>query len=84
MTDQVKNFIEKFWLNSQEKRSKLTPQQIRQRIRTTRDANGDRLFQTCDYPTLNQIKYRCRKICQKYDVTAKEELIAELLEINVE
>ena len=84
MTDQVKNFIEKFWLNSQETRSKLTPQQIQQQIRTIRDANGDKHFQTCDYPTLNQIKYRCRKICQKYGVTAKEELIAELLPSNLE
>ena len=84
MTDQGKNFIEKFWLNSQETRSKLTLQQIQQQIRTTRDANGEKLFQTFDYPTLNQIKYRCRKICQKYGVTAKEELIAELLHSNLE
>ena len=83
MTDQAKNFIEKLWINSQETRSKLTPQQIQQQIRTKRDANGDKLFQTYDYPTLNQIKYRCRKICQKYDITAKEELIAELLETNI-
>ena len=84
MTDQVKNFMEKFWLNSQETRSKLTPHQIQQQIRTTRGANEDKLFQTCDYPTLNQIKYRCWKICQKYDVTAKEKLIAELLHSNLE
>ena len=84
MTDQIKNFIEKLWLNSQEKRSKLTPQQIQQQVRMTRDANRDKLFQTYDYPTLNQVMYRCRKICQKYGVTVKEELIAEPLETNVE
>ena len=84
MTDQVKNLIEKLWLDSQETRSKLTPQQIQQQIRTKRNANGDKLFQTYDYPTLNQIKYLCRKICQKYDTTAKEELITELLETNIE
>jgi hypothetical protein len=52
-------------------RSKLTAQQIQQHIRTKRDTNGDKLFQTHEYATLNQIKYRCRKIDQKYGITAK-------------
>ena len=65
-------------------RSKLTSQKIQQQKHMKRNANGDKLFQTYDYPTLNQIKCRCRKICPKYDITAKEELIAKLLDSNVE
>ena len=37
MTDNVKNFIEKLWLDSQESHSKLTALQIQQQIRTKRD-----------------------------------------------
>ena len=65
MTDNVKSFIEKLWLDSQESYSKLTGQQIQQQIRTKRDQNGEKVFQTHEYPTLNQIKYRSRKIAQK-------------------
>ena len=36
MTDNVKNFIEKLWLDSQESHSKLTAQQIQQQICTKR------------------------------------------------
>ena len=65
MTDNVKNFIEKLWLDSQESHLELTAQQIQQHIRTKRDQNGEKVFQTHKYPTLSQIKYRSRKIAQK-------------------
>ena len=84
MTDNVKNFIEKLWLDSQESHSKLTAQQIQQQIRTKRDQNGEKLFQTHEYPTLSQINYRWRKIAQKHDVTPKHELMSELMEIDTE
>ena len=83
-TDNVKNFIEKLWLDSQESHSKLTVQQIQQQIRTKRDQNGEKVFQTHEYPTLSQIKYRSRKIAQKHGVTPKHELMSELMEINTE
>ena len=34
MSDKVKNFIEKLWLDSQEAHSKLTPEEVQQQIRT--------------------------------------------------
>ena len=84
MSDKVKDFIEKLWLDSQQMRSKLTPEQIQQQIRTKRDANGEKLFQTNEYPTLNQIKYRCRKAGQLYGDTGKQELMLELMESNTQ
>ena len=53
MIDKVKNFIGKLCFDSQETRWKLIPQKVQQQIRTKRDANGNKLFQTYDYPTLN-------------------------------
>ena len=84
MSENVKNFIEKLWLDARKSHSKLTPQQIQQQIRTKRDENGEKLFQTNEYPTLSQIKYRSRKIAQKHGVTSKNELITELIEMNIE
>ena len=84
MSEKVKNHMEKLWLDSQKSHSKLTPQQIQQQIRTKRDENGEKLFQTNEYPTLSQIKYRSRKIAQKHGVTSKNELIAELIEMHTE
>ena len=85
MSDNVKNFIEKVWLDSQESRSKFTVQEIQQQIRTKRCQNAEKIFQTQEYPTLSQIiKYRLRKIAQKYGVTPKHELMSQLMEINTE
>ncbi|CAF1620938.1 unnamed protein product [Adineta ricciae] len=84
MSDNVKNFIEKVWLDSQESRSKFTVQEIQQQIRTKRCQNGEKIFQTQEYPTLSQIKYRLRKIAQKYGVTPKHELMSQLMKINTE
>ena len=58
MTDNMKNFIEKLWLDSQESHSKLTAQQIQQQIRTKQDQNGEKVFQTHKYPALSRINYR--------------------------
>ena len=84
MTDNVKNFIEKLWLDSQESHLKLTAQKIQQQIRTKLDQNGEKVFQTHEYPTLSQIEYRLRKIAQKHGLTPKHELMSELMEINTE
>ena len=84
MTDNVKNFIEKLWLDSQESHSKLTAQQIQQQIRTKRAQNGEKVSETHEYPTLSQIRYRSRKIAQKHGVTPKHEQMSELMEINTE
>ena len=84
MSDNVKTYMKKLWLESQQSHSKLTAEQIQQQIRTMRRNNGQKFFQTHEYPTLSQIKYRQRQIAQKHGVTSKEELIAELLELNSE
>jgi hypothetical protein len=80
----VENFIENLWLNSQETQSKLTPEQIQQQIRTNRDANGDKLFQLPECPTLGQIKYRCRKMKKKHGINTQQELINELTQMNTQ
>ena len=73
------------WVESQKTRSKLTPQLIQQKIRSQRDnANDKKLFQPQEYATINQSKYQFRKLAAKYEVTAKEELMAELMEENTD
>lgn len=84
MSDKVKKFIENLWLQSQENHSKLTVEQIQQQIRTKRDVNGEKLFRPEEYPTVNQVKYRCRKTGEKYGINAKQQLIDELVESNIE
>ena len=84
MSDKVKKFIENVWLQSQENHSKLTVEQIQQQIRTQRDNNGEKLFRREEYPTVNQVKYRCRKTGEKYGINAKQQLIDELVESNIE
>lgn len=84
MGDKVKDFIEQLWLDSQKIRSKLTAEQIQQQIRTKRETNGDKLFQTHEYATINQIKYRFRKLADKHGITAKQQLIDEITNDNVE
>lgn len=83
MSEKTKTFIDELWTNSQKTRSKLTPEQVLQQLRAQRDNNsGNKLFQPSEYATINQIKYRFRKLGVKYGVTAKQELIAELIEEN--
>ena len=73
------------WVNSQKNRSKLTPELVQQQMRSQRDSNNDKkLFQPHEYATINQIKYRFRKLAAQHEVTAKQELIAELIEENAE
>ncbi len=48
------------------------------------NTDGTRVFKSDEYPTLNQIRYRMRKVSQKYGITPQQELIDELTEINVE
>ena len=55
MSEKVKDYIEKLWLDSQDSRAKLNIQQIQQQIRWKRDGKGEKLFQPEEYPTLNQI-----------------------------
>ena len=85
MSEKTKSFIDELWINSQKTRSKVTPEQVLQQLRTQRDNNsGNKLFQPGEYATINQIKYRFRKLGAKYGVTAKQELIAEIIEENDE
>lgn len=82
--EKTKKFIEDKWVDSQKTLSKLTPEAIQQQIRSQRDNNNKKLFEPHEYATINQIKYRFRKIAAKYEVIAKEELISELMEDNTE
>ena len=85
MSEKTKKFIEDMWVESHKTRSKLTPESVQQQMRSQRDTTNDtKLFQTHEYATINQIKYQFRKLAVKYEVTAKEELIAELMEENTD
>ena len=85
MNVKTKTFIEDMWVESQKTRPKLTPELMQQKIHSQRDnAKDKKLFQPQEYATTNQIKYQFRKLAAKYEVTAKEELIAELMEENTD
>ena len=85
MNEKTKTFIEDMWVEPQKIRSKLTPELMQQKICSQRDnANDKKLFQPQEYATINQIKYQFRKLAAKYEVTAKEELIAEFMEENTD
>ena len=80
MSDKEKDFIEQLWLDSIRNDSRITPENIQQQIRTKRDSNGAKIFQTTDYPTKNQIKYQFRKLNRKYDLSVQQQLIAEIID----
>lgn len=84
VTDNVKDYMKQLWLESQQSHSKLTVERIQQQIRTKRGKNGEKLFQTHEYLTHSQIKYRLRQIALQHGVTPRDELIAELTELNIE
>ena len=84
MSDKIKNFIEKLWLDSQEAHSRLRPEEVQQKICTKRNTNGEKMFQIDEYSTLNQIKYQIRKIGSKFGITEKQKLITELMENDLE
>ncbi len=84
MNTNVKNLIDEFWLDSRKAGHRLTAQHIQQHIRMKTNTDGTRVFKSDEYPTLNQIRYRMRKVSQKYGITPQQELIDELTEINVE
>ena len=78
MSDRTKNFIKDMWLHSQNTGSKLTPEQVHQQMPTQRDnSSGHKIFQPHEYATVNQIKYHFRKLGKEYEVTNKQQLIAE-------
>ena len=65
MSDKVKDFIEQLWLDSIRNDTRITSENIQQQIRTNRDSNGSKTFQTTDYPTKNQIKYQFSEVESK-------------------
>ena len=85
MSEKAKSFIEDMWVESQKKRSKITPELVQPQIPSQRDGSNDKkLFQCHEYATINQIKYRFRKLAAKYEVAAKQELIDELMQENTD
>lgn len=85
ISQKTKTFIEDIWTNSQKTRSKLTAEQVQQKMRTQRnDRNGNKLFEPHEYATVNQIKYQFRKLAAKYGVISKQELITEIIEENID
>ena len=62
MSEKVKNFLDQVWQESIKTNSRIAPEHIQEQIRSMRDKNGIKLFQTHEYPTKNQIKYRLQKL----------------------
>ena len=83
MTKKVKDYIEKRWLESQHNKSKVSAEIIQSEIRTVRSNTGIKLFDTQEYPTLNQVKYQYRKLMKKYEVYTQEQLIEEMVEHQI-
>jgi hypothetical protein len=84
VADKIKDFIKKTWLESQEIKSKLSAEIVQHQIRTSRTSSGEKLFKPHEYPTVNQIKYQFRKLAKNHSITAKQQLIDELLEAQKE
>ena len=85
MSKKTKTFIEDMWVESQKKRSKITPERLQQQMRSQPDGSNDKkIFQPHEYATINLIKYRFRKLAANYEVTAKQQLIDEHMEINTD
>ena len=84
MSLKVKNFLEQAWQESINTNSRIAIEYIQEQIRSMRDKNGINLFQTHEYPTKNQIKYRLRKLNEEYGVTVKQQLTEEIIDDNTE
>ena len=41
---------------------------------------GVKVFDSQEYPTLNQVKYQCRRLMKKYQIYTEQQLINELVE----
>ena len=74
--------MKKKWIESQENKSKVSAEIIQSEIRTLRSNTGVKVFDTQEYPTLNQVKYQCRKLMKKYQIHTQQQqqLIDELVE----
>ena len=67
-------------IKSQENKSKVSAEIIQRENRTLRSNIGVKAFDTQEYPTLNQVKYQCRKLMKKYQIDTQQQLIDELVE----
>ena len=84
ISKKVKNFLEQLWHDSIKTNTLITPENIQELICRKKDNNGIKFFQTHEYPTKNQIRYCLRKLNDKYDVTIQQQLIAEIIDDNVQ
>ena len=84
MSEKVKDYTKKLWLDTQGSRAKLNVQQVQQQIRSKRREKREKLFQPEEYPTLHQIEYRTRKVSQEYGITAQQQHIADIVELDNE
>ena len=84
MVQKVKDFIETKWLEFQANRSKVFAEAIHLEIRTLQTSSGSKMFEPQEYPTLNQVKYQCRKLATKYEIHTKQQLIGELVQDEID
>ena len=83
MAEKVKIFIENLWQESFSTNTRITPEYVLEKIRGQRGNDGAKHFTTDEYPTKNQINYRFRKLNEKYGITAKQQLITEIMDNNL-
>jgi hypothetical protein len=53
-------------------------------MRKKLDANGKKFFEKHEYPSKNQIQYQLRKLNQEHDISLKQQLIAEIIDDNLD
>ena len=80
----MKNFLEQLRHDSIKTNIRITPENIQELIRRKKDNNGIKFFQTHEYPTENQIKYCLPELNDKYGATIQQQLIAEIIDDNVQ
>ena len=84
MNEKVKNFVEQLWQEAIKTNSKIKPENIQEKIRSQRDNNEAKLFQTHEYPTKSQLQYHLHKLNDEYGITVKQQLIEDILTDNIE
>ena len=84
MSEKVKDFLEQLWHDSIKTNTRITPENIQKLIQRKKDNNRIKFFQKHEYPTKNQIKYYLHKLNDKYGVTIQQQLIAEIIDDNVQ
>lgn len=84
LSERVKSYIEELWRESINTHSRITPEGTLEKMRKKLDINGKKFFEKQEYPSKNQIQYQFRKLNQEHNVSLKQQLIAEIIDDNLD